>query len=813
MVKLPRYKDPTPDRRAKAPYNFVPLLPFVAKIDPRRLPDQNVYAAKLYTGRLVCALETASPLFIRAALTQAQYDIAASPDEKKRPWREQLRNNPSFYTRDLDAAELDRRPVIPGSSLRGLLRAMVEIASFSKFDAITDQKLVYRAVGDTTSHGAAYRDRLMRLDGEDYQDGKRCYRYTPLMRAGYMHRTSKGWQIIPAQEVNGVSFARISNSKIPTGLEKSKRAPDAKNTSELWVSVGPYDYQLVRGGFIRIRYARVQQASTKESHGLREACLVRSGWMPNKRSEAVIFAPDENADRIDVPDKLIEEYQDQVETILTTKATRGGRRESLLGNSGVLVENHPVFYLIERGKLVFFGHCMMFRIPYPNSLRDFVPETLRREVDTDFAEALFGFSKGARSQEGVNWSKAPAKARAYASRLSISDAVAQGEPPKLWLREEPLVPRILGTPKPTTFQHYLVQPTPNAIPAGKTRDGRQKTRLDLLDYAAQPTDETVVRGHKLYWHKGDVGVAQIEEPPEVLRQLHDNDTQHTLMRPVRSGVKFTFQIAFENLSSEELGALLWVLDIAADDRYCLSLGMGKPYGMGAVRITSDLVLSDRALRYTQLFDAQGDWALAETPAPTQTRQQCIDDFESRVLDLVRARDARRLRDLSRIQAFLALLSWPGPDPAETRYLEIEHDDPHAKGGKLNEYRDRPVLPDPLLVMREHGGKAASTPAQARPPQQKAPPQDGEEQADDGANFICGTVRRYQRGSKSYYGFIVVDDPALRGKYGERDIFVHESKLASGLTTLEPGQRVVFRAVRGMKGWEAHDVELVTEDSQ
>jgi hypothetical protein len=56
---------------------------------------------------------------------------------------------------------------------------------------------------------------------------------------------------------------------------------------------------------------------------------------------------------------------------------------------------------------------------------------------------------------------------------------------------------------------------------------------------------------------------------------------------------------------------------------------------------------------------------------------------------------------------LRMLEWPGPDKELTRYMEIERQDPKARRGKVNEYKDRPVLPDPLQV----GGRrdlAAST---------------------------------------------------------------------------------------------------------
>lgn len=103
--------------------------------------------------------------------------------------------------------------------------------------------------------------------------------------------------------------------------------------------------------------------------------------------------------------------------------------------------------------------------------------------------------------------------------------------------------------------------------------------------------KTVLRGHKLYWHKGAVTAELI---PAALEELKDkktgeenpHDTQHTQIRPVRAGVRFAFRIHFENSSDEELGALLWliVLPDVQNREHRHSLGMGKPYGMGAVRL-------------------------------------------------------------------------------------------------------------------------------------------------------------------------------------------------------------------------------------
>ncbi|MBN1657450.1 MAG: TIGR03986 family CRISPR-associated RAMP protein [Anaerolineae bacterium] len=780
MSKWPEHKNPRPERAAKAPYNFVPLPDKVVTVEATDLPDQDRYDPGRHTGWIECTLTTASPLYVRAALEPEEFERSQEEGEEKRPWREQVRNKPDFFYTDRD-----HRPVIPGSSLRGMLRTMVEIAGYGKVQWVSDRQLVYRAVGDTTSHGEAYRDRLMRSDGEGQEGGKRFYLYTPLMRAGYLREKNGDWEIQPAREIDGTTFARISTRRIPDRLTPWDKERNCKNAAQIWVQTGRYDYQQVRGGFIRIKYARVLRASNTPEPGLERAALARSGWMPNKRSEAVIYEPDEAAKPIHIHEDLVRLYRDQITQIYRQQALSGEEKDSILGPRGVLVENQPVFYLVEGGKLVFFSHCMMFRLPYRQSPLDFVPEALRREIDTDLAEALFGYTKGTKDRQTREaWrDKVEPKVRAYAGRVFVSDAtLAASRPADVRLDgERPVVPRILGGPKPTTFQHYLTQQHPNPLDTGqRTRDGRPKTHLALSDYASDTPGETVIRGHKGYWHKGEVGLDAIREKAPV----HDHDTQHTQVRPVKPGVAFEFSIRFENLSDVELGALLWVLDKAGDEAYRLNLGMGKPYGMGAVKIESVLHLEDRPARYKALFEGAG-WAAGEK-ADREAWPKARAAFERYVLDGVGERGPKRLDDLERIQMLLALLSWPGPPPEETRYLEIEHDDPQAKRGKVNEYKDRPVLPDATML--------AGRPVHESRPRPKAT-QDLE------PGYERGKVKAFGLGDKRSYGFIF---PAGGGK----EIFVHKSKLAPGVTTLETDQEVIFRRVRGMKGEEAHDVRPV-----
>lgn len=130
------------------------------------------------------------------------------------------------------------------------------------------------------------------------------------------------------------------------------------------------------------------------------------------------------------------------------------------------------------------------------------------------------------------------------------------------------------------------------------------------------------------------------------------------------------------MSDVELGALLWVLSISSSkaqafnigkqgEKYCLSLGMGKPLGMGAVKIEPELYLSDRNTRYQKLFDGN-HWNEAETSASDEQQICFIKAFEKYVIDNISNEDKPKegelnsLKNLPRIEMLLAMLRWNSP---------------------------------------------------------------------------------------------------------------------------------------------------------
>jgi len=310
----------------------------------------------------------------------------------------------------------------------------------------------------------------------------------------------------------------------------------------------------------------------------------------------------------------------------------------------------------------------------------------------------------------------------------------------------------------------------------------------------------------MYWHKGNANRALFAEPKGAVDE--EKDTQHTKIKPVRSGLEFGFRIYFENLLLDELGLLWWTLALPIEGEYCHKLGMGKPLGLGAVKLMPALHLVNPEVRYGSLFNAKhNNWQDAEESMAVVDHLQAraVADFEASILKFLQ-QEGTLFEKLPQVQALLTLLSWPGPQPPEdlTRYMEIERDDPQAKKGKRNEYRERPVLPTPQGVMKQSRQTVwPKTQGTMKQSQQTAVAPKNAEPASTtlsvSPGYQTGRVKKFGLGNGTY-GFIQPEG-------GGKDVFVHRDKLTPGLSTLREGQWVVFRVKQTPRGLQAEDVRL------
>ena len=282
----------------------------------------------------------------------------------------------------------------------------------------------------------------------------------------------------------------------------------------------------------------------------------------------------------------------------------------------------PCFFeLDDNGKVKSFGANPFYRLPYENIVSKHVlPETIRGdEKIIDFTDAVFG------------------KTACWSSRVAVEDCYLQsGEDSFENSRKTPL----LG-PKPTSYQLYL--------------NGVQGRSCDWDEVSPENT----IRGDKMYWHR-HCDWKQIGNPAadENRNSSINDEVMHTIT-PLKKDHCFCGKIRFEQLDDVELGALLSLFHIDELARLsgssygekmdlCYKIGMGKPLGLGSIKMEGKLYLRDEDAYCRQLFDGQGHgFAAALSSGQAQTfveafyqymKQQlqdtnCMDNYRNRLKDL------------------------------------------------------------------------------------------------------------------------------------------------------------------------------------
>jgi CRISPR/Cas system CSM-associated protein Csm3 (group 7 of RAMP superfamily) len=571
------------DIYSKAPYNFIPLNEKV--ISAEELPDFDKYYPNRFTGYIEIEVKAQTPLYIRDTLTEEEYkEKLKIEEENKKKNKQQQFINPDFFAPG-------GLPRIPGSSLRGMIRTMVEIMSFGKFGFFDDARLYYRGLADVSSLRKEYQRHMSSFD-------KNSKKTQYKMSAGILHKKGFNYFITPAK-----GFKQILKKEARQLVEKiGEKYEDFK-------------FYKINNGYI-----------------------VVSGPMQNKKRDWFIDLPDANAKEFKVPTEDISNYKNDK-----------NRSDNIPDLLKLAKDGVPCFYVRykdSQGKdRISFGHTGMFRLAYEKTIGDHIPPELKSPNITDIAEAIFGNEK------------------THAGRVFFEDAYLDGKPEDALL--ETAVPRILSNPKPTCFQHYIEQKPENL----------ENPPKNLAHYNL----ENPIRGYKLYWHRS--GNNWIETDQENIR---NHQSQYTRITPIKPDSTFRGRIRFENLSKVELGALLFALHLP--EGLAHKLGMGKPLGLGSVKITPKLYLSDRKQRYSNLF-AEWDGLKDETNKITDFKNA----FERYVLD--KLQDSGKLQktitslwEIDRMQQLKTMLDWSNkPKDDKTDYLP------------LGEFRKRKVLPPPTEV--------------------------------------------------------------------------------------------------------------------
>jgi len=198
------------------------------------------------------------------------------------------------------------------------------------------------------------------------------------------------------------------------------------------------------------------------------------------------------------------------------------------------------------------------------------------------AELVFGFVEDRPEK------KPEMELPAIAGRVRFSAGRLENAPtnPDTVLEANECTLKILGSPKPPSPALYFrkrIIPNHQYIAKGE---------LSLSDHLPQ--------GRKFYLHATESQISEqfwrtnIERDDGVYKA---NLKQKLRVRPIRQTTTFLFHIDYTNLTNYELGMILYALEPSTDFQH--KLGLGKPYGLGSVKVEVAAVCEvDRQRRYS-----------------------------------------------------------------------------------------------------------------------------------------------------------------------------------------------------------------------
>ena len=515
-----------------APYNFVPLARWVYFPDWSGQASHDAPFSDGIDGSLELTITAQSPLLVAAEQADSNKKFVRSPDG---------------------------RYFIPGTSLRGLVRNVLEIATFGKL-ALVDERFL--GVRDLSGGLPAYSQAMTNIAGGAFR---------PNSKAGWLSFKDGHWQITPCEH-SRVNYKKWGlwegmDSLLPAASCQAdyrafveSRLDDAHRTArakyEKWAALGgsldlcfdpepPNKHQHSNDNRGRPKFLHYSKALL--GTGATDGRLVltgqpnRSGNQGSKHMEFVFHSRKSTAMEVDaiVMRGFLQVHEESTDWDWWRQRLR---------DSG---EEIPVFYLESApGKTASLGLAQMYKLPYRHSTHQARDHStpLHGSDTPDFAETLFGFANDDENKPGLR------------GRVSFSHSFCTHDNPP----PDQSVTVILGAPKSSYFPNYIRQ---------KTDDSGTRLATDARGYATLMDNGAELRGWKRY-------------PAKPFRQPHSvapNKVTATL-HPLQKDVCFIGKLRFHNLKPQELGSLVWALTWSDKPGLLHSLGMGKPLGYGQVRI-------------------------------------------------------------------------------------------------------------------------------------------------------------------------------------------------------------------------------------
>jgi len=483
-----------------APFNFVPLNEKVFFPPWAEDVSHDVPFEDGESGVIDITITAKSPIFIRD-----------HEDEK-----EFCNYNGEYY--------------IPATSVKGMVRNVLEIMSFSKMSLESFDDNTY-AVRDLSSAKNFYM--------KEMQKGVSC---------GWLKKSNDGFII----EDCGVA-GRIRHEEIDKALKIDFASKFKKDGFE---KTSEYKYNILGDINQSITVGDMYKSTTNAKYDKREfykykkdgqrAILVVTGQPTPRKDTGKMgdgkgfeFLFFESKRELKVDTKVFENFKfayfDGRKTEPKESSDWKFWKEKLENG-----EKIPVFFQKDGNKITHFGLSYLYKLPYKHSTKDGIPKT-HEDARVDLAQTIFGYiSKDEKTS--------------LKGRVQFSHFKAVKNVKSLKQRTE-----VLGTPRASYYPIYV----------------KQEGEL----FSTFMDNDFEIAGRKRYpIHKGNF-VQKTEDT--------GNENIGTTFKPLQDGVLFNGKLRYHNLKKVELGAILSALTFHNTPNTYHNIGMAKSLGYGKIELKLD----------------------------------------------------------------------------------------------------------------------------------------------------------------------------------------------------------------------------------
>lgn len=463
------------------------------------------------SGEIRIKIEAKTPIFIRNG---------------------QTKENPSEVF-----SNIDNHFFLPATSIKGMLRNVLEIMSYSRLNA----KLV-------NNHRYSFRDLTIKSEYLSlYKTNK--------VRAGWLTEKDGQW------EIEEVDFYHIKHETIKSKIKNFKNteiAPNQKTAKYKYETYTNKEVKTYNFSYSETVGSKKYVVFSDNQDTKLEGQLIFTG-QPGDRKEPIhgkrasgkgsefVFGKPKEIQPWKIEKNLRKDflfiYGDETKDVSEDWAFW---KEKLGAKKKI-----PIFFLLDdkNDKVESFGLAYMYKLPFKYNVHEMKPISgYTKTLEPDLATTLFGYTDETTSLKG---------------RVFVSNAFAVGAPKVLPLKKE-----ILGGPKASFYPFYL-------------KSGNYNNQSELS-------------GFKRYRRHDHDFVDFSKETRSSFDESKVNENVFSKFTPLDKGTVFEGVIRFHNLKAIEIGALLSAISFhdldrnnqqEDDDNRCFHyLGGAKPYAYGMVSI-------------------------------------------------------------------------------------------------------------------------------------------------------------------------------------------------------------------------------------